>query len=53
MAPKVVCPATIRLPVVLIELTVINELTKSVLRVNVDNVPVAIEFNARSVEYAD
>ena len=43
-------PATIRLPVVEIELTVIIELTASVLRVNVDNVPVALEVNTIIVE---
>ena len=44
-----VVPATKRLPVD-IELTVISELTVSVLRVNVDNVPVALEVSTIIVE---
>ena len=45
-----VCPPTIRLPLVDIELTVISELTVSVLSVNVDNVPVALEVRTIIVE---
>jgi hypothetical protein len=43
-------PVTKRLPVVDIELVVINELTVSVLRDNVDNVPVALEVRTNNVE---
>ena len=43
-------PVTKRLPVVDIELVVINELTVSVLRDKVDNVPVVLEVRTNNVE---
>ena len=45
-----VCPPTIRLPFVDIELTVISELTVNVLSVNVDSVPIALEVKDSIVE---